>query len=272
VAVKVINAGDATVSTPDTDFVVRITQEADGNLGAQNLAAGDVTMKLVPVSGGSPITMTQCGTPDVTAFPTGGAAVFTFRAPSPIPVNTYTIEVALSNTYFQAEQGEDVFVVYDPSLGFTIGGGWFYWPGTTDKTNFGLTMKYNNKGQQLQGGLLIIRHLADGSIYRIKSNALDGLSLSTSGTPGTASFSGKCTYIGPDSALDTYGQPINEGGLQFTTYVEDWNEPGTGIDKFWFNVLGKAFTLDSNDNKMDTGELQQIGGGNIIVPHSPKTK
>jgi hypothetical protein len=38
------------------------------------------------------------------------------------------------------------------------GGGWFYWPGTTDRTNFGFTMKYNRRGTRVQGNLLIIRH------------------------------------------------------------------------------------------------------------------
>ena len=39
-----------------------------------------------------------------------------------------------------------MLVVYDPSLGFTTGGGWFIWPdGSGDKTNFGYTMKYNKK-------------------------------------------------------------------------------------------------------------------------------
>ena len=199
-------------------------------------------------------------------------------------MNTYTFEVVVNGDYYTGSW-EDVLVVYDPSLGFTTGGGWFYWPGTAngdypgDKTNFGYTMKYNKKGLNVQGGLLVIRHLADGSIYRIKSNALDGLSIIDTGIPGIASFSGKCTYVGPDSPLDSYGLPETEGGLQFTAYVEDWNEPGTGADEFWFNVFGKEFSLDlDGDNRVDstsdpaTNELISLGGGNVVVPHTPSEK
>lgn len=43
------------------------------------------------------------------------------------------------------------------------------------KTNFGYTMKYNKKGTNIQGSFLLITHLSDGSIIRMKSNALYGL-------------------------------------------------------------------------------------------------
>ena len=105
--------------------------------------------------------------------------MYTFRVPAAtlVPVETYTLEVTLTDPYYQAAQGEDVFVVYDPSLGFTTGGGWFYWPNDGSdlagaKTNFGFTMKYTKKATNIQGSLLLIAHLTDGSIYRIKSNAL----------------------------------------------------------------------------------------------------
>jgi len=154
-----------------------------------------------------------------------------------------------------------VLVVYDPSLGFTTGGGWFYWPGTQDKTNFGYTMKYNKNATNVQGSLLIIRHLADGSIYRIKSNMLGGLALSPSTAfPGWASFSGKCSYSGPDSVDNT-------GGQQFMVYVTDGNNPGTLSDTFWFTVLGRAFTLDNGNKVADSGEIVTLNGGNIVVPH-----
>jgi hypothetical protein len=130
-------------------------------------------------------------------------------------------------------------------------------------------MKYNKKATNVQGSLLLIRHNSDGSIYRIKSNMLGGLALSpVAFTIGWASFSGKCTYIGPD-AVD------NTGGQQFMVRVTDGNNPGTGPDTFWFAIVGKQFSLDSlwgggdNDKQQDTGEARQLSGGNIVVPHSP---
>ena len=157
-----------------------------------------------------------------------------------------------------------MLVVYDPSLGFTTGGGWFYWPGpagqppTTDKTNFGYTMKYNKKGENIQGSLLMIRHLSDGSgaIYRVKSNALDGLALSPATSPyGYASFSGKSTYAAP--GID------NKGGIAFKVYVEDNTEPGIGPDKFWIQV-----TNGLSMSSPGSGNAVSIKGGNIVVPHT----
>ncbi|MCK5313486.1 MAG: hypothetical protein KAJ53_00110, partial [Anaerolineales bacterium] len=169
---------------------------------------------------------------------------------------------------------EDVLTVYDPSLGFTTGGGWFYWPGSEDpnngypgdKTNFGYTMKYNKNGQKVKGNLLLIRHLADGSIYRVKSNALAGLALGDEGSWGWASFVGKATYLEP-------GWPDPIGNHQFLVYVEDIDEPGGGADRFWIQIL------DKNDNLVDLsiGDPAQTNavtllGGNLIVPHGGKDK
>jgi hypothetical protein len=139
-----------------------------------------------------------------------------------IPVNTYTVQSVIDGGYYSG-YGEDVLVVYDPSLGFTTGGGWFYWPDTNDKTNFGYTMKYNKKGQKVKGNLLLIRHMTDGSIFRVKSNALYGLALGQSGGIGWASFSGKSTYLEPG-----WSEPI--GNHEFLVYVEDHGKPSYGFD------------------------------------------
>ena len=168
-------------------------------------------------------------------------------------------------------------VVYDPSLGFTTGGGWFYWPDSDDpdtgyagdKTNFGYTMKYNKKGGNVKGSLLLIRHLADGSIYRIKSNALYGLALGDMGDHGWASFSGKATYLEP-------GWPEPIGNHMFIAYIEDWNEPGTGVDRFWIQTRDKdrvvvpAMSMD--EPATDPDHSQMLEGGNIVVPHGVPDK
>ena len=80
----------------------------------------------------------------------------------------------------------------------------------------------------VQGSFVLIRHLADGTIYRVKSNSIYGLSLGTrvsNGEPyGWASFSGKGTYQEP-----TWMEPV--GNYEFAVYVEDRNEPGSGVDR-----------------------------------------
>ncbi len=176
-------------------------------------------------------------------------------------VNTYAVEVTVNGGYYVGES-EDVLTVYDPSLGFTTGGGWFYWPNTSDKTNFGYTMKYNKKATNVKGGILLIRHLNDGSIYRIKSNALSGLALGETTSYGWASFSGKATYLEP-----SWLEP--EGKHKFITYVEDHGEPGVGVDHFWIEIKDKNGTPISAMS-MDRPTLDNtivISGGNIVVPH-----
>ena len=54
------------------------------------------------------------------------------------------------------------------------------------------------------------------------------------------------------------------GGIRFSVYVEDCNEPGTGVDKFWVQGMDKL-TLE----KPAPTNAVIIGGGNIAVPHTP---
>jgi len=117
---------------------------------------------------------------------------------SGVPVNTYSVDIWLAGAYYQGT-ADDVFMVYDPRLGFTAGVGWFPWPGTGEKTNFGYTMKYGKNGGNPKGSLLLIRHLAEGAKYRVKSNAPEGLAIGEdmSMPVGWATFSGKATYLAP---------------------------------------------------------------------------
>jgi hypothetical protein len=193
-----------------------------------------------------------------------------------VPVNTYTVQVLVNGGYYTGS-GEDVVTIYDPSLGFTTGGGWFYWPGSEnlatgypgDRTNFGYTMKYNKKGNNPRGSLLLIRHLPDGTIYRVKSNALDGLSLGAGngdGTYGWASFTGKATYKEP-----SWPEPI--GNHEFIAYVEDHNEPGNGTDRFWLEVRDKdglvipSMSMSPAGQPAGDDDAVDINGGNIVAPH-----
>jgi VCBS repeat-containing protein len=188
-----------------------------------------------------------------------------------IGVNVYTVLATVGGGYYQ-DAAEDVLVVYDPSLGFATGGGWFYWPGSEDpdtgylgdKTNFGFTMSYNRNGRNVRGNLLLIRHLPDDTIYRIKSNTLNGLALGKTNNPpmGWASISGKTTYLAP-------GWDEPQGNYGFVLYVEDRNEPGNGIDRVWLEVRDKDGIIvpDLSIPSPATQNAVPIGGGNIAVPH-----
>jgi len=264
VAVQVVEDGG---NSGPLDLTVVITESVPENFTFAalpgDIGTADLSMTLFPIGPGQSATGT-CITSSVDPVSDGYAqmqtVVCTFDG---IAVNTYSAIVTVNGGFYTGA-AEDVLTVFDPSLGFTTGGGWFYWPGTDDRTNFGYTMKYGKQGKRVKGSLLLIRHLADKSgKYRIKSNALEGLALGEDSTipKGWASFSGKNTYIEP-------GWEDAQGNYGFTGYVEDYNEPGAGTDRLWIQ------TRDKNDVVIDVMSMQNpasgnaslIEGGNIFVP------
>ncbi len=218
------------------------------------LDTASVATELEPVGPGGSVAADSCS-----ASVDGSLSVICHF--SDVPVGTYAVVGSVGGAYIGSD--EDVVVVYDPSLGFTTGGGWFLWPGTNDRTTFGYTMKYNKKGTNLQGNLLLIRHLPDGTRYRLKSNALDGLALSAPDAEfGWASFSGKATYQEPG-----WAEP--QGNYRFVVYVEDHGTPGGGVDRFWINVTDDAGQpTDLSMPGAATTDAALLEGGDISVPHT----
>jgi len=289
----VVGQENAKVAFDDSNLVAVKVAVPSGNSGAFDLVlhvsealpdlAGDglahpgdisrsvVAVSLVPVGPGSTASPTSC---TATASGTDYDAVLTLTCSfSNVAVNTYTVQVTVNGAYYHGD-GEDALVVYDPSLGFTTGGGWFYWPGTEDpvsgypgdRTNFGFTMKYGKNGTNVKGSLLLISHMPDGTIYRVKSNALYGLALGvgqeSGGVFGWASFSGKATYQEP-------GWPTPIGNYEFVVYIEDHNEPGTGTDRFWIEVKdkdGKVVGVMSMLREA-VNHAVDLDGGNVVAPH-----
>jgi hypothetical protein len=126
-------------------------------------------------------------------------------------------------------------------------------------------MKYNKNRTNVQGSLLLIRHLPDGTIYRVKSNAVEGLSVGQDTTVpyGWASFSGKATYQEPS-------WPDAVGNHRFVTYVEDRNEPGIGADRFWLEIRNPSNGVvgELSLPASASSNASSLGGGNIVVPHA----
>ena len=284
----VVDPEDASVAFDDENQVAELVESPGGDSGAFSLtvqitetepdlaataaAPGDIglavaSMTLAPVGPGGSATGT-CAPDGVTG--TGYDAELQVACTfDNVPVNTYSVQVTVDGGYYTGT-GEDVLVVYDPSLGFTTGGGWFYWPGTEDaslgypgdKTTLGYTMKYNRNGARIRGSLLLIRHLPDGSIFRVKSNALNGLALGEVADEfAWASFSGRSTYLEP-------GWPEPKGNHTFVAYTEDHSEPGAGSDRFWIEVKdrdGNVTVLSVDREAVDNAAL--MNSGNIVVPH-----
>jgi hypothetical protein len=264
VAVQVVGDGGKSGSF---DLTVEITESLPENFTFAalpgDIGTADVSMTLSPIGPGQSATgacLTSATDPVSDGYTQAQTVVCTF---DDLAVNTYSAAVTVNGGFYTGS-AEDVLTVYDPSLGFTTGGGWFYWPGTDDRTNFGYTMKYGKQGKRVKGSLLLIRHLTDKSgKYRIKSNALEGLALGEDSTipMGWASFNGKNTYIEP-------GWEDAQGNYEFTVYVEDHNDTGAGTDRLWIQAR------DKNDLVIDvmsmprpaSGNSILIEGGNIFVP------
>ena len=265
---------DGTDDDADTVTIgIEVTEHTPDD-PAERAAPGDisraiVTATLEPVGPGSPVTGTCTAAP---SSGTGYGAVLPVTCDfADVGVNTYSVEVTVGGGFYVGGD-DDVLVVADPSLGFITGGGWFIWPGTAnpetgyegDRTNFGFTTKYTRSGRNLRGNLLLIRRVEDGSKYRVKSNALNGLAIGEDpAIPlGWATLLGKSTYIEPgwDEAI---------GNHRFIMYVEDRGEPGTGADRFWLEIRdkgGAVIDVMSMENDAPTHTVT-ISGGNMVVPH-----
>ena len=226
-----------------------------------DIGLAEVTMQLVPVGPGSPaVPVPESCTSSTadTGYDAKETVVCGFES---VLVNTYSFSVTVGGGYY-AGGSEDALVVYDPSLGYASGGGYFEWPETDEPTKIVFTMKYNKKGKNLQGSLLLIRHVGDESRYQVRSNALYGLALGQDTGWGWASFSGKSTYLEPG-----WLEPI--GNHEFVVYVEDRNEPGTGVDRFWIEVHDKdgiVIPAMSMPRDAPTNAIE-LGSGNVVVPH-----
>ena len=141
-------------------------------------------------------------------------------------------------------------------------------------------MKYNKKKTNVQGSLLLQRHTVDANCegagkYRVKSNALDGLSIGdatdANGDYGWAAFGGKSVLNEP--GID------GSGNHPFLVYVEDHDDQGCNqdpSDDFWIQVKDKdgLVVLEVNGPDSDPagedgadGDDEAIQCGNIIVPH-----
>ena len=187
----------------------------------------------------------------------------------------FTITMTVSGNYYYrvSPLDYDVVTVAKPLTGFVTGGGYLVnqasagtYAGTTGaKTNFGLNVKNNKSGNNLQGNLnVIIRQLTGGvwRTYQIKSNATDSL-VETTPTPstGTASWTGKANLTDISDPLN----PISLGGaLTFQITLTDNGEPGNN-DKIGFQLMNGSTLLYSSDwNGVKTIE-QVLGGGNLQV-------
>ena len=241
-ALKVPTAGG---NSGTFTLMASIVEVSDGSLGDINNAT-PVTCTLTPVGPGSPIVVTAV-TPAVS--PTGTLiATCSFVS---VPVNVYDVLFQILDPVgpknFYQGSAESVLAIYDPSLGFTTGGGTIINPNTGYRANFGFNAKYL-KGGNLQGSLLYIEHRPSGDVM-FKSNAMGTLAI----VSNTAVITGKATLNGV-------------GNYTWRATVVDNGEPGTGKDQFGLQVTNPSKVLVTNL----TFAPATLTGGNIQVPQPGK--
>jgi hypothetical protein len=252
-------------------------QEKQPDLPVALAAAGDIdnaglTVRLTPVAGGSPITLT-CTVTDNNLTGYAEINTYTCQNTAVLPVNTYEVEAGIaciSGNCFYKGVGWDAFTVFNPTAEFATGGGYIMLPtknGPDEKVNFGFTMKYNKSLTSLQGNFIAIRHRADGTVARMKSNSLGGLVITTTSGPcGIATFNGKATYTAWDAAANGgLGAYVGTGNNPFSVYAKDCNNPGTGLDYLWMFAPG-VLNMSTTTGNASVDKVV-LSGGNISVPH-----
>ena len=108
---------------------------------------------------------------------------------------SYRVGVIVNNYYTRNESADDTVVTVKKPTAGSIGGGGFlvnsesngtYAGAAGAKTNFGLNVKFNKQGTNLQGNVNIIVRGSDGHVYQIKSNAIDSLNIAIIEAKGQA--------------------------------------------------------------------------------------
>jgi hypothetical protein len=265
---------DGTDSDVDSlKLTLTVDDEADGYLSSAlpNAPSGQTGLKnaypiptsLVRISNGN--TFGSC-TPALISYSIVDADTDTaYCSIANVPMDTYEIDAIIGGEYFVGD-GVGAIVVFDPALGFITGGGWY----TTDqgRLNFGFNAKYLKSGQ-IQGSLLTILHRAEGN-YMLKSNAMGSLTVTkdSSGTFWTAVLKGKATYQVP-SSQPALACGLNKcGGYTWTLYVEDRQEPGSGFDRYWLEVMdpNNVVVQKLSLPQLPAPNAKVIDHGNIQVP------
>ena len=265
--------GDSPSFTLRADITELLPDEPAGAGHPGDIGRAEVRMQLSAVGPGTSSPTVVCGPESTDPVSTGYEQHLIVTCDfDDVEVNTYHVQVTVDGDYWVG-YGEDVVTVSDPSLGFTTGGGWFYWPETSDlergylgdRTNFGYTMKCNRQATKVQGSFLVIRHLEDGSVMRIKTNSVEALAIGAfaggADTFGWATFTSKATYKAAD-----WLEPV--GNHEVIVYVEDRGEPED--DNLWLELRDKDRNLvgDMTLSREAFADPPPLGGGNIVVPHS----
>ena len=251
---------------------------ADGNRG--NIKNAKITFRR-----DNPVTGTILGTANITPAlmtdSTIGTVVTSFTytlSSTELSAGGANLQVyAIADNYYAGGTSDvaTTITVARPGSDFVTGGGYLRntscagtLAGTLDlKTNFGFNMMYNKSGSNLKGQCNIIIR-SNGKIYQVKSNAVNTLVVSATGSSGTpAYFNTKANYSDITNPLS----PIAMGGnMDLTVKMNDVSNGGQNdqVSILVMNPNTSEVIFSSNWSGVQT-VLQNLGGGNVSVRSTP---
>jgi hypothetical protein len=233
------------VGTAGGTASVALTATVAGTLANGSISKSlPVTYALQPVGSGSGYTCTDSAGTGVISGAIGSKCSL-----SSVAVNVYTLTVSVNNGYYVGS-ATTVVTVFDPSLGFTTGGGWILHNGV--RANFGFNAKYLKSGQ-IQGSMLYVEHRASGDVIA-KSNSMGSLSIIKPTPPATAPYTAYLQGKATDNGVGNYS---------FMVSAIDYGTPGTS-DRFGLQLNDPSGAVVPDL----TFQPITLGGGNIVVPHS----
>ncbi len=195
---------------------------------------------------------------DTTGTVTDPATSPTFASHTYTVANIYSVTLTLTDRCGNWVQDNIFVVVYDPSDGFTTGGGWFvpdaesFIDGepvtdTVSKANFGFVVKYKRGADSPDGNLQFRYKAGDINLHSLDMDWLVITSAHKVRFKGLASINGEGEYTFKVTAADN-----DDLGTEDTFKIEIW--------------LGVVDT--ENDTPTPKHKAQgALGGGNIQVHH-----
>jgi hypothetical protein len=270
----------ATAVTVSLSATVRdLFAGADGNRG--NIKNARVTFRR-----DNPATGTILGTASITPAlmtdSTIGTVVTSFNYILSSPELTagganLQVYAVVDNYYTGGCSDVATIQIARPGADFVTGGGYLRNTATAGtiagtmnlKTNFGFNMQYNKSGTNLRGQCNIIIR-SKGKIYQVKSNAVNTLVVSATGSSGTpAYFNTKANYSDITDPLS----PIAMGGnMDLTVKMNDVSTGGQNdqVSILLMNPNTSEVIFSSNWSGVQT-VLQNLGGGNVSVRSTPSS-
>ncbi len=188
---------------------------------------------------------------------------------------TYTVGVIVNSYYTRNYSADNTVVTVKKPTAGSIGGGGFLVNPTTNasngtyagaigaKTNFGLNVKFNKQGTNLQGNVNIIARASDGHIYQFKSNAIDSLNITSPSAGVTkATFTSKANVTDITNPLST----ISLGGNKLMQVVmTDNGEPGSS-DTIAITLSDSGGGLLFSSSWNGTNSIEKLlNGGNLQI-------